>query len=366
MAPRDRTTATTPRHVDSLLALHEVRVTQGRWTGNTGRAAENVVREMDPDVVVREAEGGRGGRCVGLTILCRVFGVSAYSWLRFSPIIRAMTWRCHTCYLRTCVLGTLRTRLTFAVMPTSRDERRAFAALFSSRGPQFVRSACFFACGAAPWPILKPLLESSATARQDDDVEDDEEGDPDLWQGNKRRALWKTTCTRAALDPRSSPAERALYAALAPSIQTSGILKSACRTWEDALWATISVLCEERQSEALARLGGGFWEPSGRELGEDVEGEAAEEEEEAWRADVEQELQALATAKVQEGLGADDPFHISQLHIILDSTDALLDDFASRLRDGARDPESSECAFPFMLNPHTLSSPTMSLTGTQP
>jgi nuclear pore complex protein Nup107 len=35
------------------------RVTQGRWTGNTGRTAENVVREMDPDAVVREAEIGR-------------------------------------------------------------------------------------------------------------------------------------------------------------------------------------------------------------------------------------------------------------------------------------------------------------------
>jgi nuclear pore complex protein Nup107 len=35
------------------------RVTQGRWTGNTGRTAENVVREMDPDAVVREAETGR-------------------------------------------------------------------------------------------------------------------------------------------------------------------------------------------------------------------------------------------------------------------------------------------------------------------
>jgi nuclear pore complex protein Nup107 len=177
-----------------------------------------------------------------------------------------------------------------------------------------------------------------ATTRQDDAAEEDEEEDPDLWHGNKKRALWKTTCTRAALDPRMSPTERALYAALAPSIQTSGVLKSACRTWEDALWATISVLCEERQSDALARLGGGFWESSGRE-----EGEASEEEEDAWRADVEQELQALATAQVQEGLGADDPFHISQLHIILDRTDALLDDFASRLRDGAYDPESSEC-----------------------
>jgi nuclear pore complex protein Nup107 len=35
------------------------RVTQGRWTGNTGRTVENVVREMDPDAVVREAEIGR-------------------------------------------------------------------------------------------------------------------------------------------------------------------------------------------------------------------------------------------------------------------------------------------------------------------
>jgi nuclear pore complex protein Nup107 len=155
--------------------------------------------------------------------------------------------------------------------------------------------------------------------------------------------LWKTACTRAALDSRLSPTERGLYAALAPSVQTSGVLKSACRTWEDALWATISVLCEERQSDALARLGGGFWEPSGRE-----EDEASEEEEDAWRADVEQELQALATVQVQEGLGADDPFHISQLHIILDRTDALLDDFASRLRDGAYDPESSECVSRFL------------------
>ena len=190
---------------------------------------------------------------------------------------------------------------------------------------------------------------SLATTRQYDAAEEDEEGDPDLWYGNKRRALWKTACTRAALDSRMSSAERALYAALAPSVQTSTVLKSSCRTWEDALWATISVLCEERQSEALARLGGGFWGPYGREWGGGDAGERegdGEEEEDAWRADVEQELQTLAAVQVQEGLGADNPFHISQLHIILDRTDALLDDFASRLRDGAYDPESSECVLP--------------------
>ena len=37
-------------------------------------------------------------------------------------------------------------------------------------------------------------------------------------------------------------------------------------------------------------------------------------------------------AQVQEGLGADDLSHTPQLHIILDRTDALLDDFAPRLQ----------------------------------
>ena len=112
----------------------------------------------------------------------------------------------------------------------------------------------------------------------------------------------------------------------------------------------MSVLCEERLSEALARLGGGFWEPSGR--GE--EEEASEEEEDTWRADVEQELQSLSAVQVQEGPGADDPFHVSQLHIILDRTDSLLDDFAARLRDGAYDRESAESVF-YCLSVHSSS-----------
>jgi nuclear pore complex protein Nup107 len=233
----------------------------------------------------------------------------------------------------------------FVVMRTNHGAPRASADLFSSRGLRFVSSP-FVAVVAFCYDPRLNYHRPLATTRQYDAAEEDEEGDPDLWYGNKRRALWKTACTRAALDSRLSSAERALYAALAPSVQTSAVLKSSCRTWEDALWATISVLCEERQSEALAWLGGGFWGPSGRELGGGNVGELegdAEEEEDAWRADVEQELQTLAAVQVQEGLGADNPFHISQLHIILDRTDALLDDFASRLRDGAYDPESSEC-----------------------
>ena len=41
------------------------------------------------------------------------------------------------------------------------------------------------------------------------------------------------------------------------------------------------------------------------------------------------------------GLGYDDPFNKSQLHIVLDFTAALLDGFASRLLDGAFDHETA-------------------------
>lgn len=81
---------------------------------------------------------------------------------------------------------------------------------------------------------------------------------------------------------------------------------------------TISILCKKHQREALARLGGEFWESSGSALDEVSEGEAGDEEEEAWWVEVEQGLQTITMAQVQGGLGADDLFHIPQLHIILD------------------------------------------------
>jgi nuclear pore complex protein Nup107 len=55
-------TAPPPPHPDASTGywrLTKHRVTLGLWTGNVGRGAENVVREMDPDAVVREAEIGR-------------------------------------------------------------------------------------------------------------------------------------------------------------------------------------------------------------------------------------------------------------------------------------------------------------------
>ncbi|KAG1772493.1 hypothetical protein EV702DRAFT_1134151, partial [Suillus placidus] len=31
-------------------------------------------------------------------------------------------------------------------------------------------------------------------------------------------------------------------------------------TWEDHLWAQISILCEEKQTAEMIKLGGGFWD----------------------------------------------------------------------------------------------------------
>ena len=37
-------------------------------------------------------------------------------------------------------------------------------------------------------------------------------------------------------------------------------MESSCRTWEDILWARISVLLEEKGSAELDALGGSLWE----------------------------------------------------------------------------------------------------------
>src|SRR6266702_5835973 len=49
--------------------------------------------------------------------------------------------------------------------------------------------------------------------------------------------------------------------------------------------------------------------------------------------------------KRRGGLGIDDPFNGSQLHIVLGFTDALMDDFALRLLDGAYDHDTSQSVF---------------------
>lgn len=103
-------------------------------------------------------------------------------------------------------------------------------------------------------------------------------------------------------------AERALYAALAPSPQTSIQLKAACHTWEDHLWAQISVVCEEKESAEMSRLVASFWEGrpggiggGGEENMNMVRDEEEEGEEEEWEKEVVGALESLANIVVDEG-----------------------------------------------------------------
>ncbi|KAF9557921.1 hypothetical protein CPC08DRAFT_819621 [Agrocybe pediades] len=184
-----------------------------------------------------------------------------------------------------------------------------------------------------------------STDKKDQDSEETD-GDFESFSGNPKRTLWKSTCTRAALNPLLSDQERLLYASIAPSVETSTILKSSCRTWEDHLWADISVLCEDKTGRELARLAtASFWEGGVEGLdkppAEQSESETVEQEE-TWEQDVSRVLESLQSVAVAEGPAADHSFHLAQLFIILNKIEDLLNGFAHRLRRGAVSSSSFE------------------------
>jgi hypothetical protein len=143
------------------------RVTQGLRMGNAGRAAENVVREMDPDAVVREAQIGRslaGDDAVRETF--HVYGPvdsNKSSTFRIFHPHRATIRLCRTRYLRMSALGTSRTPSSCVVMHTNRGARRAYAAPFSSHGPQFV-SLFVLLRGSHHLRLTRCVYISSSTA----------------------------------------------------------------------------------------------------------------------------------------------------------------------------------------------------------
>jgi len=167
----------------------------------------------------------------------------------------------------------------------------------------------------------------SATERKSDDVSSDDEMNEDLdsWSGNRSRRLWKATCVQAALSvcittpafrsyghlsrvgfqSNLSDQERLLFASLAPTPQTATILKTACRTWEDHLWAEICIICEEKASRELFYLtSGSFWD-GGVDAVEkgmlDIPRAQTQQDEEAWRKDVMSSLDNLKAINVLDG-----------------------------------------------------------------
>ncbi|KAF9002210.1 107-domain-containing protein [Cyathus striatus] len=184
---------------------------------------------------------------------------------------------------------------------------------------------------------------STEEGRSDDEDAMQEDDDSQGPSGNKNRRLWKSMCTRAALNPASRTRTHPLRSPI-PSPATSTILKSACRTWEDHLWAQISIMCEEKESMELQKIGGAFWDPPLRSSSSATkipetstqapEVEAREAEEKEWEKEVVGALENLKSIKVAEGPKAEHAFHFSQLWIVLDRIDALVDVFARGLVQG--------------------------------
>ncbi|KAI0723479.1 nuclear pore protein 84/107 [Earliella scabrosa] len=283
---------TTPGATNGYWRFTRNAVLQGK---RTGRLGAGLVTELDPDAVNRDGEDGKG-----LTP-----DDAAYD----KAVLQAL----------------------FAHVRAGQLEE---AVDLCRKANQSWRAASIRGALLFQWRAI-------ANEPRDEDAMDDEDlEDSQHWRGNVRRRMWKTVCHRAALNPTLSAAERALYAALAPTPATSTALKSHCRTWEDHLWALVSVACEERLSAGLANIEREcFWEgglgalESGVTAGVDGQPRDAGEEDE-WEEEVMQTLQALSNVQVAEGAPADHPYHVSQLHIIINRTDELLESFANGLQQG--------------------------------
>ncbi|KZP13590.1 hypothetical protein FIBSPDRAFT_797582 [Athelia psychrophila] len=288
-------TAPSPHHPEATMGYWKFTQHGIMQAKRTGKGREGLVKHMDPDAVGREE--GRG-LAVDDASYEKGLAQALYSYLRAGRLEEAVEL-CRTAH-------------------------------------QPWRSASIRGSLLFSWRAI-------ANEPVDEDAMEDE-GDIDAWTGNRRRKLWKKTCTRAALNPTLLDPERVLYAALAPSPATSAVLKSACRTWEDHLWAQISIMCEEKLTSEMGRLGG-FWEGG---VGAVEKGmvpmtrDEEEAEEEDWEKEATDALETLGGVGVIEGPPADHAFHVSQLNIILGRTDPLLEVFADGLRDGNYDPASIE------------------------
>lgn len=95
--------------------------------------------------------------------------------------------------------------------------------------------------------------------------------------------------------------ERVLCAALAPSRKTLAVLvKEACKTWEDHLWARVSTLLEENVSEGLALQGPNFWD-AGNDGSDNSPSSKINEFETSAIEETREVLGKLADVNVEEG-----------------------------------------------------------------
>lgn len=194
-------TAPQPQHPEAL-------ATTGYWKFTkhgimqalrTGAGRDGLVREMDPDAVNRET-----GRSLAADDSVgspnshgRWYMLKSWFYLCYRTTKRRL-YKLYTCI---SVRDGWMMRSSFVGRLTSLGERRVYAGHFCFRGGQLVR---FVFCVSLLFRLTKPSANEPRPQNEDDAMMEDVIDDAEGWQGNPRRKLWKTACTRAALNVRSS------------------------------------------------------------------------------------------------------------------------------------------------------------------
>ncbi|PVG02472.1 hypothetical protein CPB86DRAFT_697475 [Serendipita vermifera] len=148
-------------------------------------------------------------------------------------------------------------------------------------------------------------------------------GKQDLWSGNRRWLLWRQTCVRAAMNNALSVTDKAIHAAISPSLVTLPALVPLCHNnWEDQLWARLSALIGDRIETKMNETAGGFWN-RGTLLDRlalleqtETDSKPTNEQDSDWETIIAHQLDELADVAVNTNLPEEDYLRRSQLSVI--------------------------------------------------
>ncbi|GAA5960795.1 hypothetical protein JCM3765_000820 [Sporobolomyces pararoseus] len=192
-------------------------------------------------------------------------------------------------------------------------------------------------------------------APEDDEFEDldlmDEELNEKRARGNENRRLWKGMCRKIAASPNLDPYEKALYGALSGDVPS---VLAVSASWEDVVWAHLNSLFEAHLESSLdLSESGRYWTrlphsvaPAPEKLNsEDPLLGSISQPGQGVRSQLEEIFEKLLKSeKADLQLAAKNPFHVSQMYLIVDKVGHLLETFVERLESAAGETEPETLA----------------------
>ncbi|SCV74874.1 BQ2448_7903 [Microbotryum intermedium] len=312
--------------IPTTLNPAEVRRGYLPWTKNKIKQAKRsgqplprgIVKQLDPDAVLREAknaQGGAGGRLES--------DDAAYE----KALLRSLFE-----YVRAGQLD--------LAIDMCRQSDQSWRAASLSGGKLASDRA---------------LASSDSGFGQDEDAMDDEllQGGSKI-SGNVNRRLWKMMCRKLASSPNLDPYERALYGAI--SGDTASVLP-VCSSWEDIVWVHVNSLFEAHVESGLWHSSSGrYWSHGSVQPIDDSTKRGVKstiDPEDALLAPaakgIRSELESIfdRLLKLERGdvaQASKNPYRVSQTYLIVGKIGDLLTTFVERLEVAAQDTEPEALA----------------------